>query len=175
MRSVADAGVALSLPAQGYAFCEYADDSATDVAIQALNQRKAGNRALTVKRALEGNQSPQVPDEALFGVVPGYGTLPAPGLPGQMPQAGPAGFAGFNVGQAAYPMAGLFPLPMQPTTPPKVAYATGTGPSPGVPGVAAPPPHYGGVPHMPPGGPTSSTQQPTSLPGYDISSSMPWL
>lgn len=155
---------------KGYAFCEYADDSATDVAIQALNQRKARSRTLTVKRALEGQQSSSTGEESLFGMMPGYSNPQSPALSGQMTPT-PTGFAGFNVGQAAYPMAGIFPLPMQPmgpTTPAKMY--------PGGPGVGSPAgtqgAQYGSVHQMPPGG--SSSQASASLPGYDISS-MPWL
>eukprot|EP01023_Acetabularia_acetabulum_P002027 TRINITY_DN10785_c0_g3_i1.p1 TRINITY_DN10785_c0_g3~~TRINITY_DN10785_c0_g3_i1.p1 ORF type:complete len:280 (-),score=101.29 TRINITY_DN10785_c0_g3_i1:2534-3373(-) len=38
---------------KGYAFCEF-DEGATDYVIAALNQKKVGNKVLTVKRALEG-------------------------------------------------------------------------------------------------------------------------
>jgi len=38
---------------KGYAFCQF-DEGATDYVIAALNQKKVGNKILTVKRALEG-------------------------------------------------------------------------------------------------------------------------
>lgn len=41
---------------QGYAFCEFQDESTVDVIIKNLNQRRVGNKALTVKRALEGSK-----------------------------------------------------------------------------------------------------------------------
>eukprot|EP01025_Chloroclados_australasicus_P057098 TRINITY_DN7106_c1_g1_i2.p1 TRINITY_DN7106_c1_g1~~TRINITY_DN7106_c1_g1_i2.p1 ORF type:complete len:551 (-),score=79.64 TRINITY_DN7106_c1_g1_i2:2099-3751(-) len=59
---------------KGYAFCEF-DEGATDFVIAALNQKKVGNKILTVKRALEGNK-PMV-----SGVLPS--TTPSMGLPQQ--------------------------------------------------------------------------------------------
>eukprot|EP01024_Parvocaulis_polyphysoides_P064874 TRINITY_DN7553_c3_g1_i1.p1 TRINITY_DN7553_c3_g1~~TRINITY_DN7553_c3_g1_i1.p1 ORF type:complete len:409 (+),score=68.79 TRINITY_DN7553_c3_g1_i1:352-1578(+) len=40
---------------KGYAFCQF-DEGATDYVIAALNQKKVGNKILTVKRALEGQK-----------------------------------------------------------------------------------------------------------------------
>eukprot|EP01026_Neomeris_dumetosa_P059693 TRINITY_DN557_c0_g1_i3.p1 TRINITY_DN557_c0_g1~~TRINITY_DN557_c0_g1_i3.p1 ORF type:complete len:382 (-),score=66.54 TRINITY_DN557_c0_g1_i3:1295-2440(-) len=41
---------------KGYAFCQF-DEGQTDYVIAALNQKKVGNKVLTVKRALEGQKS----------------------------------------------------------------------------------------------------------------------
>eukprot|EP01025_Chloroclados_australasicus_P042966 TRINITY_DN4569_c0_g2_i1.p1 TRINITY_DN4569_c0_g2~~TRINITY_DN4569_c0_g2_i1.p1 ORF type:complete len:450 (-),score=73.72 TRINITY_DN4569_c0_g2_i1:1166-2515(-) len=42
---------------KGYAFCQF-DEGSTDYVIAALNQKKVGNKMLTVKRALEGQKVP---------------------------------------------------------------------------------------------------------------------
>ncbi|KAG2424492.1 hypothetical protein HYH02_015164 [Chlamydomonas schloesseri] len=42
---------------KGYAFCEYSEDSSADLLIKNLHMRRVGSKALTVKRAMEGNRS----------------------------------------------------------------------------------------------------------------------
>eukprot|EP00798_Chlamydomonas_sp_ICE-L_P031080 gene31080-6206_t len=54
---------------RGYGFCQNHDDSATESAIQALNQSIVGSRTLTVKRAVEGESR-------------GGGAKPPPAPPG---------------------------------------------------------------------------------------------
>ncbi len=44
------------LGAQGYAFCEFVDQSMTDFVIKALHARTLNKKMLTVKRALEGSR-----------------------------------------------------------------------------------------------------------------------
>lgn len=39
-------------PSQGYAFCEYVDNTLTEYVIQSLNGKPVGSKFLTVKRAL---------------------------------------------------------------------------------------------------------------------------
>ncbi|KAG2427364.1 hypothetical protein HXX76_012558 [Chlamydomonas incerta] len=42
---------------KGYAFCEYCEESSADLLIKNLHMRRVGSKALTVKRAMEGNRS----------------------------------------------------------------------------------------------------------------------
>lgn len=54
-------------PSKGFAFCEYADSSVTDVAIQALNGMELGDKYLVVQRASVG---PKAPDGSVVPSLP---------------------------------------------------------------------------------------------------------
>jgi splicing factor U2AF subunit len=55
---------------KGFAFCEYADPSVTDLACQGLNNMELGDRKLVVQRASVGAKHGLLPSDYATGLVP---------------------------------------------------------------------------------------------------------